>query len=153
MGIAMEYNHTQVGTVMIASLAIAIVAVLFPFLLAGTFYPIQGAILFILVVALVLFHSLTVEVGQSDLVCRFGTRFIKKRFLLSDIQEVRSVRNPWYSGWGIRWFPARYWLWNVSGLQAVELVLKDGKRFRIGTDEPEALILAIHKTTSLGNET
>jgi len=34
-------------------------------------------------------------------------------------------------------------LWNVSGLRAVEFLLKDGSRFRIGTDEPEALVKAI----------
>ena len=39
--------------------------------------------------------------------------------------------------------PGQYWLWNVSGLQAVELVLNNGKRFRIGTDEPENLVNAI----------
>ena len=46
--------------------------------------------------------------------------------------------------------PGKYWLWNVSGFRAVELVFKDGKRFRIGTDEPESLIRAIenNKTSS-----
>jgi hypothetical protein len=34
-------------------------------------------------------------------------------------------------------------LWNVSGLDAVELVLGDGKRFLVGTDEPAALTAAI----------
>jgi len=40
-------------------------------------------------------------------------------------------------------------LWNVTGLQAVELTLTHGKKFRIGTDEPDALVRAIqiNKTT------
>ncbi|HSD26575.1 MAG TPA: hypothetical protein VLL75_04680, partial [Vicinamibacteria bacterium] len=37
-------------------------------------------------------------------------------------------------------------LWNVSGLDAVELALPEGKRFRIGTDEPGPLAGAITAT-------
>ena len=65
------------------------------------------------------------------------------------IAEVRSVRNPWHAGWGIRWFPGRYLLWSVSGFQAVEVVTKDGNRFRIGTDEPEMLVQAIQTNTMM----
>jgi hypothetical protein len=39
--------------------------------------------------------------------------------------------------------PGQYWLWNVSGMGAVELQLKNGSRFRIGTDEPETLARAV----------
>ena len=35
------------------------------------------------------------------------------------------------------------WIWNVSGLDAVELLLGDGRVLRVGTDEPEALSRAI----------
>ena len=35
------------------------------------------------------------------------------------------------------------WLFNVSGLQAVEIFLRSGKKYRIGTDEPERLVEAI----------
>jgi hypothetical protein len=52
------------------------------------------------------------------------------------------VRNRWYYGWGIRITP-RGWLYNVSGLDAVELALKNGKCVRIGSDEPHALARAI----------
>jgi hypothetical protein len=34
-------------------------------------------------------------------------------------------------------------LWNVSGLDAIELTFATGKRFRIGTDEPGKLLEAI----------
>jgi hypothetical protein len=39
--------------------------------------------------------------------------------------------------------PGQGWLWNVSGIDAVELTMKNGDRFRIGTDEPEKLVTAI----------
>jgi len=38
---------------------------------------------------------------------------------------------------------ARRWLWNISGLDGVELALVSGRRFRIGTDEPKQLAAAI----------
>jgi hypothetical protein len=34
-------------------------------------------------------------------------------------------------------------LWNVSGLDAIEFDLRSGRRFRLGTDEPEALARAL----------
>jgi hypothetical protein len=39
-------------------------------------------------------------------------------------------------------------LFNVSGLDAVEVELVDGKRIRIGTDEPQALVAAIRARRS-----
>ena len=31
-------------------------------------------------------------------------------------------------------------MWNISGLDAVELTYTNGKKFRIGTDQPQALL-------------
>jgi len=57
------------------------------------------------------------------------------------------VKNPWYYGWGIRFTP-HGWLYNVSGLHAVEIELKNGKKYRIGTDVPENLEKAIREFIS-----
>jgi hypothetical protein len=146
----MEYRHTQIGVIIVAALVVAIVLVLAPFLSARTFHPILTAILTILVAALALFYSLSVEIKDSTLTCRFGAGLIRKRIPLSEIHQARAVRNPWFAGWGIRWMPGQYWLWNVSGLRAVELILKDGKRFRLGTDEPESLVHAIETNKAMG---
>jgi len=35
------------------------------------------------------------------------------------------------------------WIFNVSGFDAVELIMKNGKIYRIGTDEPIKLESAI----------
>ena len=61
---------------------------------------------------------------------------------LNEITSARAVTTHWIYGWGVRWIP-RGWLWNVSGLDGVELALVSGRRFRIGTDEPEQLAAAI----------
>ncbi len=40
------------------------------------------------------------------------------------------------------------WLYNVSGFRAVAVRLKSGKRFLLGTDEPERLCQAISRALS-----
>ena len=41
------------------------------------------------------------------------------------------------------------WMWNISGLDAVELEYKDGKKFRIGTNQPQKLCQAIITDTKI----
>ena len=119
--------------------------------LAGvwTSSPVKVSILLAVFVLLSFFVSLTTEIKGGNLRCSFGFGFIRRSIAVSDISDAKSVRNPWLSGWGIRWWPGRYWLWNVSGYQAVELVLQDGKRFRIGTDKPGTLVHAIRESKKL----
>jgi hypothetical protein len=73
---------------------------------------------------------------------QFGLGVIRKVFLLKDIEACRVVKNPWYYGWGIRFTP-RGWLFNVSGFSALELQMKSGKLYRIGTDDAEGLAKAV----------
>ena len=95
-----------------------------------------------LLFSLVAFRSLTVTADDEQIELWFGPGWIRRKFALADIESCRPVRNSILLGWGIRWFPG-CWTFNVSGLQAVELKMKDGKRFRIGTDEPILLCEAI----------
>jgi hypothetical protein len=135
-----HYRHTQTGWVMIGLLVVVAAFVLPPLLAAGV-----GLLTFVAVTAaiLLLFGSLTVEVGASEVRLRFGVGVIRKRVPLETVTSWRQVRNPWYSGWGIRLGPG-FTLWNVSGFDAVELAFTSGgRRFRIGTDEPERLLTAI----------
>ena len=143
----MTYHHRQIGTIIIAGIGIALIA--FNLWNPEQLGPVRLGIFAFLVLALALFFSLTVEVKGNRLVCRFGIGLIQRTFALSEIESAQVVRNPWYSGWGIRWRPGRYVLWNVSGSKAVELALKDGHRFRIGTDEPEELLNAIRSYRTL----
>jgi hypothetical protein len=41
-------------------------------------------------------------------------------------------------------------MYNVAGLDAVELVLASGKKFRIGTDQPDELRSAINLRLGIG---
>ena len=58
------------------------------------------------------------------------------------------VKNLWYYGWGIRFTP-RSWLFNVSGFSAIELQMKSGKRYRIGTDDPDNLAKALDEALKI----
>ena len=89
-----------------------------------------------------LFGSLTIEVHVEELCHYFGPGFWKKTYHLSEIQSVEQVRNSWLFGWGIRLTP-HGWLYNVSGLDAVQVQLRSGRKFRIGTDDPQGVISAI----------
>ena len=89
-----------------------------------------------------LFGSLTVEVDEEELRHWFGPGFWKKSYQLLDIESAKVVRNSWFWGWGIRLTP-HGWLYNVSGLDAVQLQLRSGRKLRIGTDDPQGLIEVI----------
>jgi len=67
---------------------------------------------------------------------------IRRRSDLNRITSAEALQNHWIYGWGIRWIP-NGWMWTVSGLEGVEVALVSGRRFRIGTDEPEQLAAAI----------
>ena len=96
------------------------------------------SVLGVLIICLILFSTLTVLADHRSIVVWFGPGVIRKKLSLEEIESSKVVRNFWLSGWGIRKIP-KGWLFNVSGLYAVELSLKSGKVFRIGTDEPQKL--------------
>jgi len=89
-----------------------------------------------------LFYCLTITVDRKTLKFAFGIGLINKTIPIADIETVYRVRNKWWHGWGIHYIGGR-WLYNVSGLDAIEVKTKDGKITRIGTDEPETVIRVI----------
>ena len=142
----MSYSHTQSGTLMRVSFAVSIAGFLVGAALAAPSDPRMMAVLaeraLVMALVLLLFHSLTVEVARGYLAIRFGVGLIRKRWSLKDIDSAEAVRNRWWYGWGIRLTP-HGWLFNVSGSDAVQVLLKNGKHLRIGTDEPASLQRAI----------
>lgn len=90
------------------------------------------------------FVSLQVRVDEKQIRIKFGYGLFAKEFLLNDILSAKVVKNHWRYGWGIRvWFWPKMWIYNISGFDAVELKLKNGKIYRIGTDEAKKLEQAI----------
>ncbi len=137
----MQYKHTQNGKLIkwVMSSFIALI-----FIIVGMnvwnsqamAYSLLGVVP--VVVLTWLFGSLTVEIDGEELRHYFGPGFWRKTYLLSDIETAMQVQNSWLFGWGIRLTP-HGWLYNVSGLDAVEIQLRSGKKFRVGTDQSSEL--------------
>ncbi|MFC2021455.1 hypothetical protein ACFLU1_06740 [Chloroflexota bacterium] len=138
-----HYEHTQVGYLIIVAMTAVMVLIGVTLANAGTNSIAIGVLVFI-AVALVLFSSLTVVIREEELEVRFGPGPIRKRFKLNEIESCQVVKNHWYYGWGIRLTPHGV-LYNVSGFDAVEIKLRTGKKFRIGTDVPRELEEAIRQ--------
>ncbi|MCC6217489.1 MAG: hypothetical protein IT376_21710 [Polyangiaceae bacterium] len=136
-----DYRHRQLGWVILGSLGGAAVALSVPLALAG-YGAIASAVGSLLAVTAALFASLTVTVDDRELRFWFGPGLIGKTLPLALIRSWRPVESSWLLGWGVRIY-RRGVLYNVSGLRAVEIVLRDGTELRIGTDEPEALAAAL----------
>ena len=89
-----------------------------------------------------LFGGLITKVGSGSLDLAFGIGVISKSIPLEHIESAEAVRNRWWYGSGIRLTP-HGWMWNMNGLSAVELTYKTGKKFRVGTTDPEGLLAAL----------
>jgi len=142
----MTYNHTQIGHLMI--FALLSVMLIFGINLIKINFDLFFIALMLLIIFLVAsFVSLQVKIDKKYLRIKFGYGIFRKRFALSDIASAKAVRNSWYFGWGIRiWFWPKMQIYNVSGFDAVEIKMKNGKRYRIGTDEPQKLEYAIKRS-------
>ena len=138
-----HYKHTQIGYLLLTLYSI-VVLFLGYFNIMTSFHPLTLISLTIVLIVLGVFSRLTVTVDDQMIKIQFGLRIIRKTFLLREIGAYRVVKNPWYYGWGIRFTP-RGWLFNVSGFLATELQRKNGKRYRIGTDDPDNLAEALDK--------
>lgn len=144
----MIYKHTQIGYLMIVvTLAVTVLFVRAhimasaepPSVDSGTNLLVTATMALILLV-LASFVSLQVSIDEKYLRIKFGYGLYRKKFFLADIISAKTVKNRWYYGWGIRgWLWPGMWIYNVSGFDAVEIKLKNGKTYRIGTDEPKEL--------------
>ena len=134
-----RYRHTQLAWPLIGTLG-AIVA----FSLWSVDFVVGDVALLLVIsaVVLALFATLTVSLDDEHLHVRFGPGLIRRRFALAGIRTWEQVRNPWWWGYGIRYYSGGI-LYNASGTAGIELTLADGRRVRVGTDEPAALDAAL----------
>jgi hypothetical protein len=143
----MPYRHTQRGVwIVVLCLFFAAVDAVVAWQ-TGQLLPV--AVLILLIAVAVTFSSLTVEVSENELRWYFGPGLWTYRLALSDIETVAVVRNHWWNGFGIR-MAAGFRLYNVSGLDAVELRLRSNDINRIGTDDPQALAAALKSSVRGG---
>lgn len=124
-------------TALVAVLAVLLVVSLF-------FYPLL-LLPFLVIIGFVLwmFSTLKVTVGQGVVAWRFRGGIPTKELQLTRIATAEAVRIPWWYGIGIRRAPEG-WLYNLRGGTAVKITERGGKVTFLGSDDPEALVAAIH---------
>lgn len=109
--------------------------------LGGGFWLFEAAMLLVAATGLV-GARLTVVVDAQAVTASFGWGWPRRCIDRSDIESAVQVRNSWWHGWGIRKV-SRGWMYNNAGRDAIELSLRSGKVFRIGTDRPAELLAAV----------
>ena len=147
-----SYKHTQIGYLMlvVASAVLVLFAWLQiaaraepPSVNSGTNFAFTAIMVLILFI-LASFTTLTASIDKNCLRVKFGYGIFRKKFLLSEIVSAKQVKNHLYYGWGIRlWLWPKMWIYNVSGFDAVEIIMRNGRIYRIGTDVPSELEVAI----------
>jgi hypothetical protein len=142
----LPYRHTQIGYPVLAGMVLGTLSQVRAILRderAGrprSRLYVPGLLAF---AALMLaFSRLTVVVDETRVSVGFGCGLARRRFALRAIEGASVVKTPWLAGWGIRLTP-KGWLYNAWGRGAVQLRFAGGRRFTIGSDEPEALLAAI----------
>jgi hypothetical protein len=153
-----SYKHTQIGYLMLV--VILSVLGLFTWIQitaraeepaadSGTNFAITVIMILILLI-LASFTTLATFIDENYLRIKFGYGIFTKSFPLNQIVSVRAVRNRWYYGWGVKvWFWPYMWIYNISGFDAVEIILKNGKIYRLGTDTPNELEAVIKQATNI----
>lgn len=101
-----------------------------------------------LLITALLFWKLTITVDDRVLRASFGPGLIYKQVPIGDVDRCEPMRVRWWHGWGIH-LTGNGWLYNVSGRDAVIVTLRNGRRFCVGTDEPQKLQAAIRRFASV----
>lgn len=113
------YQHRQSPiwprVMLLVLLLLALIFLIVGSMLALVFIP--GILM-----CVVYYSSLMVEVDAQDVRLFFGRGIIRRTIPRQKIAQAEQVRNSWWYGWGIRLTP-HGWMWNISGLDAVDLTL------------------------------
>jgi len=142
-------KFTQFGTFSVGMMLPIFIFCLIMLLISGTKDPVQviilGFVTLTLLICLLIFYKITIYIDSSYVRFILGAGLVRKKYLISDIESCKAVRNSPLYGIGIRKIP-RGWLYNVSGLGAVELSFRNKKSLvRIGTNDPEKVADTINR--------
>ncbi|MBL0169526.1 MAG: hypothetical protein IPP90_02195 [Gemmatimonadaceae bacterium] len=92
----------------------------------------------IMIAAALPFSSIQVLASDGRLRVKLGGFFTVRNVALTDIASIQRIRPPVLAGLGIRWLPQGT-LYTVTLGDAVEFQLRDGSRFFVGSDTPDAM--------------
>lgn len=95
-------------------------------------------------VGLFLIMKLKTSIDKNGINMHFFP-FIKKSVDWQQIKNVKVVNYGFVGGWGIRLWTKYGTVYNVKGDKGLEIVLKSGKKFLIGTQKETELSTIIEK--------
>jgi hypothetical protein len=134
------YEHRQVGWItVIALFAIAVLICVAAAISAPSERTLSYSLVPIVLVVAALFSTLTVRVTDKRMMWYFGVTGIGRSVALTEIASIRAIKTSILEGWGIH-LTWHGWVWNVSGFNAVQIILRSGTRFAVGTPNPQAVI-------------
>lgn len=141
-------RYTQIGTFSIIIIFPILIFCLIMLFTTGIKDPVQAAVMgfvsLTMLICLLIFYKITIIIDDQFVRFRLGIGLIRKEYNLSDIKSCQAIRNSPFYGIGIRKIP-KGWLYNVSGLSAIELSFKNSQSVvRIGTNNPEAVSQTIN---------
>ncbi len=84
------------------------------------------------------FYKMKIIINSTYIIVSFGIGLIYKKILLSNIDTLKKIKIPWYSGIGIRIFPNGI-LYCANFGSGIQLNTKQ-KRIIIGTKNPNELL-------------
>ncbi len=140
------YRHKQMGVTILAALGLgAALCLVFGIALNA---PHARPTLFLLAVVFsicaILFSSLTIELSEGSLSWQFGPGLLRKQVASGELTNAVVTETRLIHGWGVH-LTRNGWLYNVSGFGAVQITLRSGKTFLLGSDEPEQLCSALQR--------
>lgn len=100
---------------------------------------IQLFVIVVFLICLLTFYQLTIRISNDSISFRLGIGLVGKTYRFSEIKSCKAVTNSSLNGIGIRMI-SNGWLYNVTGLKAIELQFKNHESVvRIGTDKAEEI--------------
>lgn len=96
------------------------------------------------VITLFLILKLTTEITEKGLKMRFFP-FVTKQVDWRDVETANVVNYGFVGGWGIRFFTKYGTVYNVRGNKGLAIILKNGKKFVVGTQKETELKAVLEK--------
>lgn len=149
-------KYTQFGTLMVTIMVTLILVFTGLLVNTGLTYDSEmytyASLILIFLICLLLFYKLTITISDTHISFKLGIGIIHKSYQISEISSCKPVKNQFIYGWGIRKI-GDGWLYNVSGLKAIELRFKNSyKVVRIGTNQPNEVAEAMAKLMAVDQE-
>ena len=132
-----EYNHIQIGYFLLF--------VAFSFIILHLRTDLISFPVMIIGISLIIpFCTMTTNVNEEKLTIKIGIGLLRRKILLKDIATSQKVRTLQIYGLGIRYIKGGK-MYRIGGTSSVELILHNGTKAIVGTNDTDGLISAIDK--------